>query len=311
VALSSGKVLQTALLGSRPLRLLMRLCRHSGSRRREPVMARSRARPRPQRGTCITDRRFSARPVGARSARHTSTARHEFARGAHAYPPWSRSRQKTGRVPPHPEPARYEDFLGRFPDRNWSHDQAPLTRLGAVQPVDATSRISTTPRSLRRTTDAKILNRRPGAFTSTNRGGRCEACAGRGGRRSTAFPADVAVILPRSPRPGASRRSPQYQCAHLNIAEVARPDGCRRGVSLLPAPSPAIENASSSARCGPRYLRRWPAYADGSPRGMQRLKLGPSIFAITRKSRASCFLLEPTAGLPRPRRPLPGLLSTA
>ncbi|MFO0968727.1 MAG: excinuclease ABC subunit UvrA [Gemmataceae bacterium] len=210
------------------------------------------------------------------------------------YPALARVKKK--KPPPNPA-TRYDDLAGatRVEDVVL-FDQTPLQRSARSNPATYLKIFDDIRDLYAETTDARIRNLGPGAFSFNQPGGRCEACAGQGVQTvDMHFLADVAVVCPECRGRRFMPDLLKIKVRNLDIAEAL--DLTVREAFRFFRAQPAIEKRLKLLLdVGLDYLRLGQPTQTLSGGECQRLKLAGQL-AATRKSRCLFLLLEPTAGL--------------
>jgi excinuclease ABC subunit A len=175
-------------------------------------------------------------------------------------------------------------------------DQTPLARTARSNAATYVKAFDDIREVFADTTEARIRNFGPGAFSFNQPGGRCETCEGQGSLTvDMQFLADVTVTCPDCQGTRYRRDLLNVKVRNLNIAEVLNLT-VREAFRFFRA-YPAIERRLKLLiDVGLEYLRLGQPADTLSGGECQRLKLAGHL-AASRKPRCLFLLDEPTAGL--------------
>jgi excinuclease ABC subunit A len=175
-------------------------------------------------------------------------------------------------------------------------DQTPLPRTARSNPVTYIKAFDDIRKLFADTTEARVRNFGPGAFSFNQPGGRCETCEGQGTLAiDMQFLADVTVTCPECRGTRYKREILDVKVRSLNIAEVL--DLTVREAFRFFRAQPNIERRLKLLLdVGLEYIRLGQPADTLSGGEAQRLKLAGHL-AASRKPRCLFLLDEPTAGL--------------
>jgi len=175
-------------------------------------------------------------------------------------------------------------------------DQAPFGRAARSNPATYLKVFDEIRKVFSDTTEARIRNFGPGAFSFNQSGGRCETCEGQGTLTvDMQFLADVTVTCPDCKGARFKPEVLNVKVRNLSIAEVLNLT-IREAFRFFRA-QPAIERRLKLLLdVGLDYLRLGQAADTLSGGECQRLKLAGHL-AASRKPRVLFLLSEPTTGL--------------
>jgi excinuclease ABC subunit A len=175
-------------------------------------------------------------------------------------------------------------------------DQSPLPRTARSNPVTYIKAMGDIRKLFAETSEARIRNFGPGAFSFNQSGGRCDTCEGQGTLDiDMQFLADVTVTCPDCKGTRFKRDILDVRVRSLNIAEILALT-VREAFRFFRA-QPAIERRLKLLiDVGLEYIRLGQPADTLSGGEAQRLKLAGHL-AASRKPRCLFLLDEPTAGL--------------
>jgi len=175
-------------------------------------------------------------------------------------------------------------------------DQAPLARTARSNPVTYLKVFDQIRQVFADTSEARIRNFGPGAFSFNQPGGRCDACEGQGTLTvDMQFLADVSMTCPECKGTRFKPEVLNVKVRNLNIAEVL--DLTVREAFRFFRAQPLIERRLKLLLdVGLDYLRLGQPADTLSGGECQRLKLAGHL-ASSKKPRCLFILCEPTTGL--------------
>ncbi len=175
-------------------------------------------------------------------------------------------------------------------------DQTPLSRSARSNPATALKIFDDIRELFASTTDAKIHNAGPGAFSFNQPGGRCETCEGQGRLAvDMQFLPDVTTTCPECLGRRYRKEILAIKVRGLSIAEVLDLTA-REAFRFFRAQRSLEKKLKWLLDVGLDYLRLGQPLETLSTGEMQRLKLAGHL-AGSRKPRSLFLLIEPTRGL--------------
>ncbi len=175
-------------------------------------------------------------------------------------------------------------------------DQEPPSRSGRGNPASVLKIFDDIRELFSETTEARIRNFGPGAFSFNQPGGRCETCAGQGTLTvDMQFLADVQMPCPECHGSRFTREVLEIKVRGLSIAEVLRLTA-REAFRYFRAQAAIEKRLKYLLDVGLDYVRLGQPLDTLSEGESQRLKLA-SVLASNRKARCVHLLLEPASGL--------------
>ncbi len=175
-------------------------------------------------------------------------------------------------------------------------DQEPPSRSGRSNPASVLKIFDDIRELFAETTEARIRNFGPGAFSFNQPGGRCETCAGQGTLTvDMQFLADVQMPCPECHGSRFTREVLEIKVRGLSIAEVLKLT-VREAFRFFRAQAAIEKRLKFLLDVGLEYVRLGQPLDTLSEGESQRLKLA-SVLASNRKARCVHLLLEPASGL--------------
>src|SRR5262249_42186317 len=176
-------------------------------------------------------------------------------------------------------------------------DQAPLPRSARSNPGTYIKAFDDIRKLFGDTTEARVRNFGPGAFSFNQPGGRCETCEGQGTLSiDMQFLADVTVTCPDCKGTRYKREILDVKVRSLNIAEVLNLT-VREAFRFFRAQQAIERRLKLLIDVGLEYIRLGQPADTLSGGEAQRLKLAGHL-ASSRRPRCLFLLDEPTGGLP-------------
>lgn len=207
------------------------------------------------------------------------------------YPALGRSKKKKGV----PETTARVDGASQIQDVVLM-DQEPLARSARSNPATYLKILDDIRDVFADTSEARIHNFGPGAFSFNQPGGRCEACAGQGTLTvDMQFLADVTMTCPECQGTRFKKEVLNVKVRSLAIAEVLNLTA-RQAFRFFRAQRTIEKRLKYLLDVGLDYLRLGQPVETLSGGEAQRLKLAGHL-ASSRKPRCLFILLEPTTGL--------------
>jgi excinuclease ABC subunit A len=175
-------------------------------------------------------------------------------------------------------------------------DQEPLTRSARSNPATYLKIFDDIREVFADTSEARIHNFGPGAFSFNQPGGRCEACEGQGTLTvDMQFLADVTMVCPECQGARFKKEILSVKVRSLSVAEVLDLT-VRQAFRFFRAQRKIEKRLKYLLDVGLDYLRLGQPLNTLSAGEGQRLKLAGHL-AANRKSRCLFILLEPATGL--------------
>jgi excinuclease ABC subunit A len=175
-------------------------------------------------------------------------------------------------------------------------DQVPLPRSARSNPVTYIKAFDDIRKAFANTTEARVRNFGPGAFSFNQPGGRCETCEGQGTLAiDMQFLADVTVTCPDCRGTRYKREILDVKVRNLHIAEVLNLT-VREAFRFFRAHANIERRLKLLLDVGLEYIRLGQPADTLSGGEAQRLKLAGHL-ASSRKPRCLFLLDEPTTGL--------------